>query len=314
MRKSPILTACVVLMLLLLFGCEMKEAQVPVMNNIVATAAEANDMGTFVAALRAADMAPTLEGEGPFTVFAPSNRAFEKLPPGMLDSLLQPANKDKLAGILKYHVVQGEYTADKISKMSSLPTLAGEPLSILVKDGKITISGATVIERNIGCSNGVIHMIDMVIMPPAAADNIVATAMANKDLETLVKTLKAAGLIDTLEEEGPFTIFAPTNAAFGGLPPGKLQSLMMPQNKQELAGILKYHIVRGKYTADKIARRRSLRTLAGKSLTITKANGKLTIDGATMTQTDIICANGVIHMVDSVLMPPGEEEKASMPD
>jgi uncharacterized surface protein with fasciclin (FAS1) repeats len=81
-----------------------------------------------------------------------------------------------------------------------------------------------------------------------------------------------------------------------------------------LAGILKYHIVRGKYTVDRIARRRSLQTLAGKSLTIKKTNGGLTIDGAATTQTDIMCANGVIQMIDTVLIPPGEEERASMPD
>lgn len=314
MRKSSILTACVALALLPLLGCEMQEAQVPAMNNIIATAMEAADMSTLVTALRAADMVATLEGEGPFTVFAPSDKAFDNLPPGMLDSLMQPASKEKLAGILKYHVVEGNYSAERISKMSSLQTLAGEPLSIEVKNGEIMISGAKVTKKDIECSNGVIHMIDIVILPPAAADSIVETAMATKDLGTLIKTLKAAGLVDTLEEEGPFTVFAPTNTAFTRLPPGKLQSLMMPQNKEQLAGILKYHIVRGKYTWDRIARRRSLRTLSGKSLTIRKTNGGLTIDGATITQKDIICANGVIQMIDTVLMPPSEEEKASMPD
>lgn len=314
MRKPSILTACVVLALLPLLGCEMKEAQVPTMNNIVATAMEAADMSTLATALQAADMVAPLEGEGPFTVFAPSNKAFDKLPPGMLDSLMQPASKEKLAEILKHHVVEGSYSADRISKMSSLETLAGEPVGIEVKNGEIMISGAKVTKKDVECSNGVIHVIDIVILPPAAADSIVETAMATKDLGTLVKTLKAAGLVDTLEEEGPFTILAPTNAAFTKLPPGKLQSLMMPQNKEQLAGILKYHIVRGKYTADRIASRRSLRTLAGKSLTIEKTNGGLTIDGAAITQKDIICANGVIQMIDTVLIPPGEEERASMPD
>jgi len=302
-------------MMLVSLGCRTDEASArPAEKDIIATAKEVGDLDTLVTALKAADMVAPLEGEGPFTVFAPSDEAFAGLPVGKLNSLLMPQNKEELAGILKYHVVEGRLTADQIAEKGSLETLAGARLKVTVENGTVIVNGASLTKADIGASNGIIHVIDKVLMPPAAK-NIVETATADKDLKTFVTALKAADLVEPLQDEGPFTVFAPTNAAFAKLPPGKLDSLLMPQNKEELAGILKYHVVEGRLTADQIAEKGSLETLAGARLKVTVENGKVMVDGASLTKADIGASNGIIHVIDGVVMPPEEEkEKTSETD
>jgi len=119
-----------------------------------------------VTALKAADLVDTLKGEGPFTVFAPSDDAFAKLPEGTLDMLLKPENKAKLTAILTYHVASGKLMAADVAKQESIKTVQGASLKVKTEDGKVKIDGATVTKADTVCSNGVIHMIDAVVMPP----------------------------------------------------------------------------------------------------------------------------------------------------
>ena len=133
--------------------------------DIVATAAAAGSFNTLTAALKAADLTHALEGKGPFTVFAPTDEAFSKLPPGTVESLLKPENKDKLRAILTYHVVAGKVTAAQATKLSSAKTLNGQNLTITVHDGTVMINNAKVVKTDIAASNGVIHVIDTVILP-----------------------------------------------------------------------------------------------------------------------------------------------------
>ena len=132
--------------------------------DIVDTAAGAKDFKTLVAAVKAGGLVETLKGDGPFTVFAPTNEAFAKLPEGTLESLLKPESKDKLASILKYHVVAGKVMAKDV-KPGEVATVLGKKATIAGKDGKVMIDGATVTKTDIKCSNGVIHVIDAVILP-----------------------------------------------------------------------------------------------------------------------------------------------------
>lgn len=132
--------------------------------NVVEIAAGNKDFSTLVAAVQAAGLAETLSGKGPFTIFAPTNEAFEKLPDGTVESLLKPENKDKLAAILKYHVVAGKVMAADV-KPGKVPTVEGSKATIKVTDGKVMIDGANVVKTDITGSNGVIHVIDAVIMP-----------------------------------------------------------------------------------------------------------------------------------------------------
>lgn len=133
--------------------------------DIIATAAAAGSFNTLAAALQAADLTDALKGEGPFTVFAPTDDAFKKLPPGTVESLLEPENKDKLRAILTYHVVAGKVTAAQAMKLSSAKTLNGENLAISTHDGTVMVNNAKVVKADIQASNGVIHVIDTVIMP-----------------------------------------------------------------------------------------------------------------------------------------------------
>lgn len=137
-------------------------------STIVATAQGAGSFNTLVAAVQAADLVDTLNGPGPFTVFAPTDAAFAALPAGTLDNLLLPENREQLRAILTYHVVAGDVRAAQVSTMSSATTVNGAPIAIAVENGSVRLNGsATVTQADIACSNGVIHVIDQVILPPA---------------------------------------------------------------------------------------------------------------------------------------------------
>jgi uncharacterized surface protein with fasciclin (FAS1) repeats len=137
--------------------------------DIVQTAQAAGTFTTLAAALEAADLVEALKGEGPFTVFAPTDAAFEALPDGTLDTLLKPENKNELQSILQYHVVSGKAMASDVTGMDTAETLQGQPIQFQVQDGTVMLSGknqATVTQADIAASNGVIHVIDAVLMPP----------------------------------------------------------------------------------------------------------------------------------------------------
>jgi len=133
--------------------------------DIVDTAVGAGSFNTLVAAVKTAGLVDTLKGKGPFTVFAPTDDAFKKLPPGTLDDLLKPENKEKLKGILTYHVVSGKVMAKDVTKIKSAKTVNGQSLTITVKDKDVMVDNAKVIKTDIACSNGVIHVIDTVVLP-----------------------------------------------------------------------------------------------------------------------------------------------------
>lgn len=135
--------------------------------DIVETATAAGSFNTLVAAINAAGLTETLKGEGPFTVFAPTDEAFAKLPDGTLEMLLMPGNKEKLAAILTYHVVPGKVSAEEVVKLTSAESVSGKKIDIKTSDGKVMVDGATVIKADVMAKNGVIHVIDTVMMPPA---------------------------------------------------------------------------------------------------------------------------------------------------
>ena len=134
--------------------------------DIVDTAVGAGQFKTLAAALKAADLVDTLKGTGPFTVFAPTDEAFAKLPVGTVDNLLKPENKAKLKAILTYHVVPGAVKAEQVTKLDAAKTVNGAMVKVSTRGGKVTINDATVVNADIAASNGVIHVIDKVILPP----------------------------------------------------------------------------------------------------------------------------------------------------
>jgi uncharacterized surface protein with fasciclin (FAS1) repeats len=137
----------------------------------------------------------------------------------------------------------------------------------------------------------------------AAQKDIVDTAVGARSFETLVTAVKAAGLVETLKGDGPFTVFAPTDEAFAKLPAGSVESLIKPENKDKLIAILTYHVVPGKVTSADVVKLTSAKTVQGSSIDIAVNGGKVKIDGATVVKADINCSNGVVHVIDSVILP-----------
>ena len=142
--------------------------------------------------------------------------------------------------------------------------------------------------------------------PAEQPKDIVDTAVAADGFETLVAAVKAAGLVDTLKGDGPFTVFAPTDEAFGKLPAGTLDDLLKPENKDKLTSILTYHVVSGKVMAADVVKLESAKTVQGAEVAIAVEGSEVKVDGANVTATDIECSNGVIHVIDAVILPESE--------
>lgn len=271
--------------------------------NIVDTAVEAGSFKTLAAALGAAGLVDAVKGPGPFTVFAPTDEAFAKLPKGTLETLLKPENKGQLQAILKYHVVPGKVMAADVVKVKGAKSLGGQRIDVKVEGGKVSVDNANVVKTDIACSNGVIHVIDSVILPSTDAIPAVAEKAGFK---TLLAAVKAAGLAETLSGEGPFTVFAPTDEAFAKLPAATLSDLLKPENKAKLAAILKYHVVAGRVYSEDAVAAKSANTVQGGAIAI-KANDKgAFVNDAKILKTDVDASNGVIHVIDSVILPPAK--------
>lgn len=263
-------------------------------SNIVETAIAAGDFNTLVTAVKAAGLVETLSGQGPFTVFAPTDAAFAKLPKGTLEALLEDTNK--LASILTYHVVPGQVMAADVVNLKNAKTIHGQFIKIDTTGG-VMVDNANVIKTDIQTSNGVIHVIDTVIMPD---NDILEVARSAGSFNTLLKAIEAAGLADTLRGEGPFTVFAPSDDAFAKLPKETLEALL--KDKEKLAAILTYHVVPRKVLAKDIVKLESAETVQGQNVRI-KAGKTVMIDNARVVKTDVAASNGVIHVIDTVILP-----------
>jgi transforming growth factor-beta-induced protein len=229
----------------------------------------------------------------------------------LLDDLLKPENKDTLVAILTYHVVPGKVTAADVVNLTSAKTVQGEEITIKVDGNTVMVNDAKVTQTDIAARNGVIHVIDTVILPPtvaeklaAPAQDIVEMAVAAGNFKTLAAALEAAGLVETLKGEGPFTVFAPTDEAFAKLDKKLLDDLLKPANKDRLVAILTYHVVPGKVTAADVVKLNKAKTVQGEEITIKVDGNTVMVNNAKVTQTDIAASNGVIHVIDTVILPP----------
>jgi transforming growth factor-beta-induced protein len=274
--------------------------------DIVDIAVSDGRFNTLVAAVQAAGLVDTLKGEGPFTVFAPTDDAFAALPAGTVEDLLKPENLETLQGILLYHVVAGKIMAADAVALDRAETALGQSVMVKSEMGSVYINDAQVIIADIEASNGVIHVIDSVLLPPADLADIVDTAVADGRFTTLVAAVQAAGLVDTLKGDGPFTVFAPTDEAFAQLPEGTIAELLLPENQAALQNILLYHVVSGQVMAADVVELESAQTALGEEIAIKVEMGSVYINDAQVIITDIATSNGVIHVIDSVLLPPAE--------
>ncbi|MFO7634339.1 MAG: fasciclin domain-containing protein [Caldilinea sp.] len=311
--------------------------------DIVDTAVAAGSFTTLVAAVEAAGLVDALKGEGPFTVFAPTDDAFAALPAEVLDAALADPT-GLLTQVLLYHVVSGKVMSTDLSDGLEAPTLQGEMVKFTLGDNIAMVNNANITVVDIETSNGVIHVIDAVLLPPsitgaapaeevveaaateapaeevaeaaatpvpaeeaaAPAADIVDTAVAAGSFNTLVAAVQAAGLVDALKGEGPFTVFAPTDDAFNKIPQETFDALLADPSG-DLTQILLYHVVAGKVMAADLSDGLTVATLQGGEVTFSLSDSVAMVNDANIIVTDIETSNGVIHVIDSVILPPAEE-------
>lgn len=281
-------------------------------NDLVALAKATPDLSLLAEAVEAAGLAPTLAGPGPFTVFAPTNAAFVALLAelGLTKEALF-ADKPLLAAVLTYHALGARVEKGAVPLGKAIEPLSGGWFKVEADaNGSLAITDgrnrrAAILATDVQASNGVVHVIDRVLLPPNR--DIVATAQSIPDFSLLVEAVVAAGLADTLSGPGPFTVFAPTNAAFAAL----LSELHLTKDalfadKPLLTAVLTYHVLAGRVLKADVPIDAPIATVQG---------GRFTVDAhlaitdarhrrARITATDVAASNGVVHVIDKVLLPP----------
>ncbi len=269
------------------------------MDDITQIVTANSNVSTLEAAIEAAGLTTALRADGPFTVFAPDNGAFDALGADVVAALLEPGNLELLRSILTFHVVGGVAAfSSGLVDGQMVTTLNGEELTLGVSGGGVTVNGAVVTTPDVQASNGVIHLIDAVLLPEV---DLVDRAILTEQTQTLVAAVTAGGLASTLRGAGPFTVFAPTNGAFAALGTDKLDVLLDPANQALLQKILTYHVISGDIRAADLTDGASVPTAEGSSVTIDLSGAAPRVNGADIVATDIAVKNGVIHLIDGVL-------------
>lgn len=283
-------------------------------DDIVDIATSNGDFSTLVAALTQANLVDALKGDGPYTVFAPTNEAFAKLLDTLGITVEELLAQPDLSKVLLYHVVSGTVLSTDLSDGLMADTLNGEKLTVDLSGG-VKINQANVVNADIMATNGVVHVIDEVLVPSdftlqttaiatttSQAPSIVDIALGDPNFSMLVMLLQKADLVSSLQGEGPFTVFAPTNDAFNAL----LTALnITPEElmaQPDLAKVLLYHVVSGKVLSTDLSNGLMAPTLNGNELAFDLTDG-VKVNQASVVLADVNASNGVVHVIDSVLVP-----------
>lgn len=303
MKKQTLTFGLIAMMgIFILTGCEEKEQTTPVADMTIAEYALSDDnFSILVQALTKAELVNVLDGEGNFTVFAPTNAAFTALFSQLGISGIADLSKETLTPILLYHVLGTEAKSSMITTgyYNTLSPAQGSYLSLKadVSSGVKLNKTTTVTTADVDVKNGVIHVIDKVLLPPSVVD----LALANDSFSILVQAVVKAGLVETLSGSGPFTIFAPTNAAFESLFAALGISGIADLTAAQLIPILTYHVVSGNVRSTQLSAG-MVETLNGQiSVTLTPSPAINT--SSMIVATDVQASNGVIHVINKVLLP-----------
>lgn len=281
-------------------------------SNIVDTLVERGEFSTLLSLLDLTGLTPALEGRELRTLFAPTDDAFDKLPDETVQFLIE--NPDVLTNILLYHVTDGRETSLRLVSRSITGTLLEQPVIVAYEGASdVVVNRSKVLDANISASNGIIHSIDTVLIPPdppVEVESIIDILVLDGRFGTLLTALEVTGLTDALRGDPPRTLFAPTDAAFDKLPEGTLEFLLA--NPDELANILLYHVVPDVRRAQALLAEGVTETLQGSTVRTTFDNGTRTvfINDSEVINPNILSPNGetpqngVIHTIDTVLIPP----------
>ncbi|MEB3197440.1 MAG: fasciclin domain-containing protein [Candidatus Sericytochromatia bacterium] len=282
----------------------------PALSGLLAAQVAAHPrLSTLTGLLQRAGLDTTLSSAGPFTLFAPTDQAFAALPPAELGDLQRDENRALLTRILRYHVALGSLPRAALTS-PQLQTAEGWMLTLQNTAGTPTISGADLVAVDQRASNGVLHLVDRVLRPPdvlPVATSVVALVDARPELSTLRLLLTESGVVATLQTATSHTLFAPTNAAFAALPAAGLAALRQPANAASLTFLLQYHVVAGAQRSGNLPGR-TFPTLAVAApglpaQTVTIASGA--VSNQPIARYDQVASNGVMHVIDGVLLPPG---------
>lgn len=271
--------------------------------SIVGVASGDSRFSTLVKLVKAADLVSVLDGEGPFTVLAPTDDAFAKLDRKLVASLLEPKNKALLQSVLLYHVISGQAMSSDVAKLEGAATVNGQRVDIVASRTGITVDKAKVIIADVRASNGVIHAIDTVLLPETK--NLAEVASSAGSFRALVTFASAAGLVPALTADQPLTILAPTDEAFEALGFSTILDLLQPENRDMLASILKDHVIAGRVYSDQVAGLTEAGAISGRTLEISASRLGITVGGARVIKADVEATNGVIHVIDRVILPQG---------
>ena len=275
--------------------------------DIPTNASETGIHDSLVAALTQAGLVETLSGDGPFTVFAPTDQAFTDAGIDLASFDNDEANAT-LVDILTYHVLNGAVDSASVTDGLSVEALNGDNLDFAVVNGTVLVNDATVITADVVSSNGVIHVIDKVLLPPADELGDIPTVASSTGVHgVLVDAVIQAGLLATLSGEGPYTVFAPTDQAFtdAGI---SLSDFDGEEGAAALANVLAYHVTTGSVLSGDLSDGQMVTMLNQQQVRIGVTSAGVLINDATVTLADVAASNGVIHVIDKVLLPPEEVE------
>jgi len=281
-------------------------------NTILDIVVNSADHNTLEAAVLAAGLQGALAGPGPLTVFAPTDAAFAALPAGTIESLLADPT-GALTQVLWYHAVAGVAMSTDLSDGMMVETLQGQDVTVTINANGVFINDAQVIIADIMADNGVVHVIDAVLVPqePSIPTTVVDIIVNSPDHTTLETAVIAAGLADDLSGDGPFTVFAPTDAAFAALPASLIAELLADPTGQ-LTQILLYHVVAGEALSTSLSNGQTIATLQGQDVTVSITGGNVFINNAQVTVADLVADNGVVHVIDAVLTPTSSVSESMM--
>ena len=272
----------------------------PPSNTVYDIVSNSTDHTTLKTAVDACSLDGVLSGPGPFTLFAPTDAAFNLLPAGTVTALLNDI--PQLTNILLHHVVADSVMSTMLTNGQIVTTLLGTDVTVTINANGVFIDNAQVTVADLVADNGVVHVIDAVLLPPTPSNTVYDIVSNSTDHTTLKTAVDACSLDGVLSGPGPFTLFAPTDAAFNLLPAGTVTALL--NDIPQLTDILKHHVVADSVMSSMLTNGQIVTTLLGTDVTVTiNANGVF-IDNAQVIVADLLADNGVVHVIDAVLLPP----------
>jgi len=268
-------------------------------NSIYDIVSNSSDHTTLKVAIDACALDGVLSDPGSLTLFAPTDAAFNLLPAGTVTALL--ADIPTLTDILKHHVVGASVMSTMLSNNQVVTTLLGTDVTVTINSMGVFIDNAQVIVADLVADNGVVHVIDAVLLPPTTSNSIYDIVSNSADHATLKVAIDACALDGVLSDPGSLTLFAPTDAAFNLLPAGTVTALL--NDIPQLTDILKHHVVGASVMSTMLSNNQVVTTLLGTDVTVTINSMGVFIDNAMVTVADIVADNGVVHVIDAVLLP-----------